>query len=159
MADAEFNVKKYVDAVSKTTMTKLNETDRVKTIAAIQDLYNVIQYDLFMVDLPLQVSMDLDLKKAINFCKVHFDTAVLNDPYGIIESVIKVHQECELGSYIALTNVAHYLDTRSFADLTSLVNETGLSLVLIEFTELKAKVFYKNCEFTFIDQDFVDWQP
>ena len=158
VADAEFDVKKYLSEVSKTTMDRLGEENRRKTIVAIQNLYNVIQSDLFMVDLPLQVTLDLDLKKAINFCKVHFNSDVMNDPYGIIESVIKVHQECEIGNCIALTNVAHYLDANKFENLVSLIKDSGLSMILIEFTEIEFQEFYKDCDFMHIDQDFVDWR-
>ncbi|WP_268912514.1 type II-A CRISPR-associated protein Csn2 [Lentilactobacillus sp. SPB1-3] len=157
VADAEFDVKKYVTEISKTTMAGLTENNRNKTIEAIQNLYNVIQSDLFMVDLPLQVAVDLDLKRALTFCKVHFDEGVMNNPYGIIESVIKVHEECSIGNCVALTNVAHYLDAEQFKDLCALIKDSGLSMIIIEFTELEFQEFYKECDFTFIDQDFVDW--
>lgn len=81
----------------------------------------------------------------------------MQNPYAIIESIIKIHLECGLKSAVGLTNVAHYLNQQQIADLSKLTISTGISTLLVEFTDMKSQELYTNCDFYYIDEDFVDW--
>lgn len=132
--------------------------DQRKSITDINNqLYTLIQQCLFMIDLPLEVTHDWDLKKLFKYCKIHFNSQTMQNPYAIIESIIKIHLECGLKSAVGLTNVAHYLNQQQINDLSKLVNSTGISTILVEFTDLKSQELYTNCDFYYIDEDFVDW--
>ena len=120
-------------------------------------LYTLVQQCLFMIDLPLEVTYDWDLKKLFKYCKIHFNADTMQNPYAIIESIIKIHLECGLKSAVGITNVAHYLNQQQIADLSKLTISTGISTLLVEFTDMKSQELYTNCDFYYIDEDFVDW--
>ncbi|MFT9269905.1 type II-A CRISPR-associated protein Csn2 [Liquorilactobacillus nagelii] len=132
--------------------------DQRKSITDINNqLYTLIQQCLFMIDLPLEVTYDWDLKKLFKYCKIHFNSESMKKPYAIMESIIKVHLECGIKSVVGLTNVAHYLNQQQIQDLFMLIKATGIPTLLIEFTDMKQKKLYANSDFYYIDEDFVDW--
>ncbi|MDH5104790.1 type II-A CRISPR-associated protein Csn2 [Lentilactobacillus diolivorans] len=170
----ELEVKKVIDwhgdAVTSENLTeqyssllikqleKMLTDDQRKILNNLNDkLYTAVQDSLFMIDLPLEVKKDDDLKRLFKYCKIHFNADAMRDPYAIIESILKVHLECGEESCIGLTNVAHYLNQDKMHDLNALVSTVKIPVIMIEFTEMKFQTLYGNAEFYYIDEDFVDW--
>lgn len=150
-------VQKYLTKVEKVFIESLTDKKRNQIHDQMNEMFNLISEQLFMLDLPISVNYDFDLKRTFKYCGVHFDPLMLNNPYGIIESILKIHEECAMHSTIALTNVAHYLTPVQFLELKTLVRQTDQSIILIEFTEMGSQEFYGNSDFYYIDADFVDW--
>ncbi|WP_281165461.1 type II-A CRISPR-associated protein Csn2 [Liquorilactobacillus sicerae] len=148
---------RYNLALLKRLVTVLTDDQRRSITDMNNQLYTLIQQCLFMIDLPLEVTYDWDLKKLFKYCKIHFNSEWMKSPYAIMESVIKIHLECEIKSVVGLTNVAHYLNRQQIQDLFSLIKVTGIPTLLIEFTDMNQKKFYENSDFYYIDEDFVDW--
>ncbi|GAA3198871.1 type II-A CRISPR-associated protein Csn2 [Lentilactobacillus kefiri] len=148
---------KYNSNILKQLETVLTDDQRKSITDINNQLYTLIQQCLFMIDLPLEVTYDWDLKKLFKYCKIHFNSQTMQNPYAIIESIIKIHLECGLKSAVGLTNVAHYLNQQQINDLSKLVSSTGISTILVAFTDLKSQELYTNCDFYYIDEDFVDW--
>lgn len=147
---------KYNSNILKQLETVLTDDQRKSITDINNQLYTLIQQCLFMIDLPLEVTYDWDLKKLFKYCKIHFNSQTMQNPYAIIESIIKIHLECGLKSAVGLTNVAHYLNQQQINDLSKLVSSTGISTILVAFTDLKSQELYTNCDFYYIDEDFVD---
>ncbi|GAA6237626.1 type II-A CRISPR-associated protein Csn2 [Apilactobacillus micheneri] len=124
---------------------------------ANRELVNTIQKHLFMYDLPIEVDYDNDLKRILNYSKIHFDNYAINNPYDKISMLIKLHLELEDSSVLVVTNVAHYLTPKQIDGIADLCKSSSIPLIMIEFTDLKSKDNYKHCNFAYIDQDFVDW--
>ncbi|MEY2375613.1 type II-A CRISPR-associated protein Csn2 [Lentilactobacillus buchneri] len=148
---------KYNSGIFKQLEAVLTDDQRKSITDINNQLYTVVQQCLFMIDLPLEVTYDWDLKRLFKYCKIHFNTDAMQNPYAIIESIIKIHLECGLKSAVGLTNVAHYLNQQQFVDLSNLASSTGISTLLVEFTDMKSQELYTNCDFYYIDEDFVDW--
>lgn len=148
---------KYNSGIFKQLEAVLTDDQRKSITDINNQLYTVVQQCLFMIDLPLEVTYDWDLKRLFKYCKIHFNTDAMQNPYAIIESIIKIHLECGLKSAVGLTNVAHYLNQQQFIDLSNLASSTGISTLLVEFTDMKSQELYTNCDFYYIDEDFVDW--
>lgn len=148
---------KYNSGIFKQLEAVLTDDQRKSITDINNQLYTVVQQCLFMIDLPLEVTYDWDLKRPFKYCKIHFNTDAMQNPYAIIESIIKIHLECGLKSAVGLTNVAHYLNQQQFIDLSNLASSTGISTLLVEFTDMKSQELYTNCDFYYIDEDFVDW--
>ncbi|MDS1014822.1 type II-A CRISPR-associated protein Csn2 [Lentilactobacillus buchneri] len=148
---------KYNSGIFKQLEAVLTDDQRKSITDINNQLYTVVQQCLFMIDLPLEVTYDWDLKRLFKYCKIHFNTDAMQNPYTIIESIIKIHLECGLKSAVGLTNVAHYLNQQQFIDLSNLASSTGISTLLVEFTDMKSQELYTNCDFYYIDEDFVDW--
>lgn len=148
---------KYSSGIYKQLEAVLTDDQRKSITDINSQLYTCVQKCLFMIDLPLEVTYDWDLKKLFKYCKIHFNADTMQNPYAIIESIIKIHLECGLKSAVGLTNVAHYLNQQQIADLSKLTISTGISTLLVEFTDMKSQELYTNCDFYYIDKDFVDW--
>ena len=148
---------KYNSGIFKQLEAVLTDDQRKSITDINNQLYTVVQQCLFMIDLPLEVTYDWDLKRLFKYCKIHFNTDAMQNPYAIIESIIKIHLECGLKSAVGLTNVAHYLNQQQLIDLSKLTSSAGISTLLVEFTDMKSQELYTNCDFYYIDEDFVDW--
>lgn len=149
--------KRYLSRIEKTFLANLTDPQRNTLHDSLNKLYNSFQEQLYMVDLPMEVTYNFDLKELTKFAKLHFDTGVLNNPCAMMESVLKVYEECDLKSTLVFTNVRQYLSTDQLKEIEAMIKEIGLSVVLIEFTEMEHQEFYGNADFYYIDQDFVDW--
>ncbi|GLB47439.1 hypothetical protein WR164_14180 [Philodulcilactobacillus myokoensis] len=142
-------IKQITENLTDNEMNELHEINR--------KLYTLVQKSLFMVDLPLKVTPNDDLKNTFKYANVHFDSLALNNPYDKLSSIIKLHLECHDLSIIGLTNASHYLDGKQITEIESLCNSSGISLIMLEFNNISDRKLYPNCLFNYIDRDFVDW--
>ena len=113
---------KYNSGIFKQLEAVLTDDQRKSITDINNQLYTVVQQCLFMIDLPLEVTYDWDLKRLFKYCKIHFNADTMLNPYAIIESIIKIHLECGLKSAVGLTNVAHYLNQQQLIDLSKLTS-------------------------------------
>ncbi|WP_259764113.1 type II-A CRISPR-associated protein Csn2 [Pediococcus pentosaceus] len=148
---------KYLRQIEKLFLQSVTDEQQNKIHDEINRIFNIVSEQLFLLDLPIEVNFDFDLKKLFKYCGIRFDPILISKPYGIIETIIKIHETSNLDSCIALTNVAHYLTSVEFEELSQLVKETNQKILLIEFTEIEEQNFYGNAEFYYIDTDFIDW--
>lgn len=122
-----------------------------------RELFTLLQESLFMTDIPLEVSFDGDVKRLLKYANIHLHPSISNDAYGIIESDLKLHIECDDKSCIVFNNLASYMTQEQFRELQYVNNEIGTKILLIEFSDLDKKDYYKNCNYYYIDADFVGW--
>ncbi|NRO05135.1 hypothetical protein IMAU30005_02020 [Lactobacillus helveticus] len=64
---------------------------------------------------------------------------------------------CKIDSVPVICNVANYLNSQQLQELSNLVKQMNMKLVLIEFTDKDFLIVPKNAEFFYIDEDLVDW--
>ncbi|WP_082619109.1 type II-A CRISPR-associated protein Csn2, partial [Ligilactobacillus acidipiscis] len=74
-----------------------------------------------------------------------------------IKTIIKIHKMCELKSCLVICNVAHYMVADQVKGLSEFLQDVIQPILLIEFTDMKQASFYSDCNFYYIDRDFVDW--
>lgn len=122
-----------------------------------EEIMTVVQDAVFMEDLPLEVNLEADIKKIIKLGNLSFTKDILESPYDIIESVLKIHQGCNFISVVALTNLYKYLNGEQQIELSKFVKNNSTSLVLIEFSESKDQVNFETADEYYIDGDYVDW--
>lgn len=149
--------KKYMPVILKKLFASMPDQQRNRIHEATTNLDNAIQESLDLADLPVKVTYDFDLKKAMRFTDAHLNQRTLNDPYDIIRTVIKIHEMCELKSCLAISNVAHYMTAEQFGELSGFLQDVIQPILLIEFTDMSQESFYSNCNFYYVDKDFVDW--
>ncbi|PXY83943.1 type II-A CRISPR-associated protein Csn2 [Lactobacillus melliventris] len=149
--------KKYMPHIVNSYLTNLDEENRNKMIKSFYSLETILQDSLLLEDLPLAINFDEDLKKLLKLTEIHLDKSMLLSPYGIIETVLKIHQTCNLKTIPVICNVAHYLEERKWQELASLVTEMNLILVVIEFTTKENLAISKDIPFYYIDKDLIDW--
>ncbi|NUE97952.1 type II-A CRISPR-associated protein Csn2 [Lactobacillus melliventris] len=149
--------KKYMPHIVNNYLKDLDEENRNKMIKSFYSLESILQDSLLLEDLPLAINFDEDLKKLLKLTEIHLDKSMLLSPYGIIETVLKIHQTCDLKTIPVVCNVAHYLEKQEWQELASLVKEMNLILVVIEFTTKENLTIPKDVPFYFIDKDLIDW--
>ena len=88
---------------------------------------------------------------------IHLDFKLMQNPYAIIETILKIHEICNLHSVPVICNVANYLDKKELEELSKIAYQINLTVILIEFTDFKNTVFPEDAEFYYIDQDLIDW--
>lgn len=150
-------VNKYSTHIFKSFIENLDEENRNKIMVAYHKLESLLQDSLLLEDLPLEIDFNEDLKKLLKLENLHFDSKLMEEPYDIIESILKIHQICKLNSIPVICNVANYLDSQQLDELSQLVNQLNMKLILIEFTDKDFLIVPKNAEFYYIDEDLVDW--
>lgn len=148
---------KYMPVIIKEYIEVLNEADRNEILKTYHKLEGIIQDSLLLEDLPLELEFNEDLKKFLKLENLHLDTKFLEEPYAIIESILKIHQNYNLHSIPVACNVAHYLNLAQVGMLNDLLKEMKLKLILIEFTSADFLFFPKDVDYFYIDQDLVDW--
>ncbi|MBC6356768.1 type II-A CRISPR-associated protein Csn2 [Lactobacillus helsingborgensis] len=149
--------KKYMTHIVSSYITNLDEENRNKVIKSFYNLETTLHDTLLLEDLPLEITFDEDLKKLFKLTDVHLDKTILNSPYGIIETVLRIHQVCNLRTIPVICNVAHYIEEREWQELASLITQMKLIVILIEFTDAKNLYIRKDIPFYYIDKDLVDW--
>ncbi|GKS81137.1 type II-A CRISPR-associated protein Csn2 [Ligilactobacillus pabuli] len=149
--------KRYLPIVLKKLFAAMPDVQRNKIHEATVRLDNVIQESLYLTDLPMKITYDFDLKKVLKFTDTHLDSKTLTDAYDIIKTIIQIHEMCELKSCLAVNNVAHYLTAGQIEELAEFLQDVIQPIILIEFTDMSQANFYSNCNFYYIDKDFVDW--
>jgi CRISPR type II-A-associated protein Csn2 len=150
-------IQKYMTKIEKLFESELTDEQRNKIHDQMGQLFNTVSEQLFMLDLPISVNYDFELKRLFKYCGIRFDPLISNQPYGIIESIFKIHEECNLHSCVVLCNVAHYLTPTQFEELAKVIKRSEQSVLLIEFTEMSSKNIYGDNDFYYIDGDFIDW--
>lgn len=147
---------KYMTKITNYVVEDLSEDGRNRIITLYRALLNAVQDELFMEDLPLAINFDTDLKKLIKFGGIHFDKSLSTNPYGIIETVLRIHDRLGLKSIVAFSNVAHYLDKQQLNELSKLCRELNKAVILIEFCSQNDQSVYRDAKFNYIDEDLVD---
>ncbi|MBN7274377.1 type II-A CRISPR-associated protein Csn2 [Ligilactobacillus pobuzihii] len=149
--------KRYMPEIVKKLFSSMPAQQRNRIHEATTNLDNAIQESLYLANLPVKVTYDFDLKKAMKFTDAHINQKILDDPCDIIKTVIRIHEMCDLKSCLAICNVAHYILTDQIKELSEFLQDVNQSILLIEFTDMSQSNFYSDCNFYYIDKDFVDW--
>lgn len=105
----------------------------------------------------MKISCLQDLKKLLKLEKVRLDSDFVNSPYDIIETVLRIHQECGIDSIPVFCNVSHYLEEDAVVELSSLCLQMKLKLIFIEFSYRDFLIVLQNAKCFYIDEDLVDW--
>lgn len=148
--------KKYMLKIINHFVENMDETTRNKILTAFSKLELALSDSLLLEDLPLVINFDEDLKKLFKMLELHINQDVLFDPYAIIETVLKIHQTCNLKTIPVFCNVAHYLNNQELTELAKLVKQMNLMVILIEFTSLDLLVVPEDVQAYYIDKDLVD---
>ncbi|QPB57699.1 type II-A CRISPR-associated protein Csn2 [Lacticaseibacillus paracasei] len=128
----------------------------VELIDESQQLAMNLLQDPFLSDLPITVEPGGKLEQIMKYCNVHFDEAVTSESTSKIEALIQTLTKLEEKKLVILTNVSHYLSAKDFLSMTEQIVDTELQLVLIEFSKVNRKEYFEQCQYIYIDEDFVD---
>ncbi|MDE3315872.1 type II-A CRISPR-associated protein Csn2 [Lacticaseibacillus zeae] len=128
----------------------------VKLIDQSQHMAMDLLKDPLLNDLPLTVEPGGKLEQIMKYCNLHFDEGVTVEPVSKIEAAIQTLTKLEEKRLVILTNVSHYLGAKEWKHLVDQVSDTTLELALIEFSDVERKNFFENCQYVYIDEDFMD---
>lgn len=148
---------KYKVNVVNHFVTDLDEVHRDKLLTMFSNLNSMLEDSLLLEDLPLEINFETDIKKLLRLENLHFDQDMINNPYAIIEMILRIHRDCQINSVPVICNLTHYLDKDQFAELYKLTKSMIGGLVLIEFTDLDIKRLVDKASYFYIDEDMVDW--
>lgn len=123
----------------------------------LQHLLSRILEDSYLMDVPLELPIAPDLNKLIKFSGIQIAPELDSNPYGIIETLIKVLLELNDQRMIVLTNVSHYFSVSQLQSLVRLVADADMTLLLIEFSQIRRANYFRDCCYHYIDSDFVLW--
>lgn len=155
--DVDLN-KMYQSQLQKQIVSKLDDASRQKLTEINSQLKSLIFDATFSLDLPLKVNDEFDPIKLVKYCEVSFVSALKQDPYGIIETVLKTASELKETKVLVLTSVKNYLSVSQFDELVSLIKSLDLNILFILFSEMDNHEEFDKCRYYYVDQDFVDWR-
>lgn len=112
----------------------------------------------YLLDIPLEVAPVMNVESVLKNSGLLLSLETLSDPYAKMEALIKVTSEINEERVLVLTNVSHYLNVTQLCQLEKVVTDAGTQLLLIEFSNCNRRDFFKDCCYTYIDEDFVDWR-
>jgi CRISPR type II-A-associated protein Csn2 len=133
----------------------VEETDTIQKLN--KQLLDWMQSKLFMIDLPLVVTTDIDVKNIFKYAKIHLPSSFLTQPYDIIKMLIKIHSESNDNTLIVVNNLASYLTIDQITEVSYLCNSTGISLLNVEYSQNRHNNYPNSCDYYYIDKDFIDW--
>ncbi|WP_143462189.1 type II-A CRISPR-associated protein Csn2 [Levilactobacillus enshiensis] len=137
--------------------TLLAEDQVVQMADDLRRLLSQLLADSYLMDVPLELPEIPGLAKLIKFSNIQLTSELNDDAYAIIETLIKVLLELNDHKLIVLTNVSHYLSSSQLQMLVRFMANADLPLLLIEFSPTKRTSYFKECDYHFIDDDFVLW--
>lgn len=149
--------KKYFAKIVNSFIAGIDETTRNKILSAFNNLEITLSDSLLLEDLPLTINFDEDLRKLLKIVDLHLDQTLLVNPYAIIETVLKIHQNCNLKTIPVICNVTNYLNDQELCELSKLTKQMNMMIVLIEFTSSDLLAVPEEAQFYYIDRDLVDW--
>lgn len=149
--------KKYFAKIVNSFIAGIDETTRNKILSAFNNLEITLSDSLLLEDLPLTINFDEDLRKLLKIVDLHLDQTLLVNPYAIIETVLKIHRNCNLKTIPVICNVTNYLNDQELCELSKLTKQMNMMVVLIEFTSSDLLAVPEEAQFYYIDKDLVDW--
>lgn len=90
--------KRYLTLIINSYAKTIDEENRNKVFKAYYNLETVLHDSLLLEDLPIDIDFNEDLKKLLKLLGIRFDRSILINPYAIIETVLKIHQNYDLGT-------------------------------------------------------------
>ena len=147
----------FIGKIIHLLASQANEETQVGLIDANQQLITKVLTSSFMMDLPLTVNSETNFSDIFKHAEIQFSRDLIGSGYGIIEAILKCHQELNINKIICLTNVSHYLNVNQLNELVSVTQDLQLKLFLIEFSEVNHQDTYANLCYHYIDADFVEW--
>lgn len=150
-------LQKYQSLLEKKILQSVTAAYQQVMDEQARQIFTTMQENLLEIDLPLEVSFDDDLHRLIKYARVHYLSAVVSQPYGIIETDLKLHLELGDCHVVGLNNVFNYVNPHQGQALARLVEGSKLSVLIIQFSESRALSDYENADVYGIDEDFIDW--
>lgn len=135
----------------------LSDQQTVNLTDGLQQLFTQILGDSYLLDVPLDIDEMPELSKLIKFSGIRIAETADTDVNGILETLIKTLVELNDQRTIVLTNVSHYLQVAQFKELSRLVADADLPVLIIEYSECRQAGVFEECEYHYIDSDFVLW--
>lgn len=135
----------------------LSDQQTVQLTDQLQQLLTRILGDSYLLDVPLGISETPELTKLVKFSGLQVDSLEEMGVHGILETLIKILVELNDSHTVILTNVSHYLQVAQLQELSKVVADADLPVVIIEFSETRRNDYFKDCGYHYIDRDFVLW--
>lgn len=150
---------KQINSIVKKIVGYFDNDDINHIQKSISSLNNFIQEKLFLWDIPLLITQDIDIEKTIKKLNIHLNTGIEGNPYDIIELLIRLKMETQDKSLIVVNNLANYLNNDQLQSIEKLCKEFKVPLLDIEFGKNKDinNTDFSFCQYYFIDDNFVDW--
>lgn len=111
----------------------------------------------FFTDVPFTVSPVTTPETILKFADLHISDEAVSMPCDKISVSIKVLNELEDTKINVLINTSHYASHTNFSDLVEQVAGTDVMMLLIEFSDLSRRQYFKKSRYYFIDQDLVEF--
>ena len=142
----------------QTKLVKLLADDQtVKLADGLRELLSQMLADSYLMDVPMELPTMPEIAKLVKFSGIQLAPDIQENPYGIIETLVKVLLELHDQHIIVLTNVSHYLQVSQLGMLVRFMANVDLPFLLIEFSATRRKDYFKECDYHYIDSDFVLW--
>jgi CRISPR type II-A-associated protein Csn2 len=147
----------YQTALDKRIVQELSVTQREAMNELARQVFSEIQESLFEFDLPLEVRYDENLQRLYKYSRIQYLPQAINKPYGIMETDFKLHLELNDCQVLGYCNVANYLLPEQIQEFATLVQDTNVAVLLVEFSEKRETLQQLKQEIYRIDRDFDDW--
>lgn len=121
----------FKSKVQRKLSTWIDNNSRETLIQLTNQMNDVMTDVLFGMDLPITVSKEWDLLKCLKFLGIQFTEMARNNPYDIIESILKISHDLKDSQVICLTNVFHYFDMERFSELAKIGKTLDSKMLLI----------------------------
>lgn len=149
--------KKYANDLLKKAVEFMPDKIREKVYELERQTATALQDSVYMLDLPLSVTMDNDIKKTLKNYHFSMNQDIYCDPCAIIETDIRIHAECSSDKAIGVSGLATYLTLQEFNYIKELVRDLDVSLLMIDYNVPGWREYFDGCNKIYIDEDFVDW--
>lgn len=150
--------KLFLRKIQQRMLELMSDEQQVALLDQSRTVVNKVTDASFLLDLPLEIDTLPDLEKIIKFTGIGFQPSLSGDPFAILQTLIQTHVELGIDKKVVLTNVSHYISREQFITLSEITSDLGVTIVIIEFSELNRMDKFQNACYYYVDSDLVDWR-
>lgn len=121
----------YILKIRKRFLEQMNPLQRENFQEISQKVAEMVEQQLFFTDIPLTIDFEADPNVLLNAYNLRIEPDALNNPYGIICLVMKLHSIFNPHSILCLSDLANYFDRDELMKLEKECFVAKVKMILI----------------------------
>lgn len=157
MYELNYNIA-FIKAITKQLIAIMDDKTKTAIIDAEREKLRIVLESSFYLDVPLEVNNAISLESIIKSSGLRIDVPSDAGVCVRLNLLFKILMETNNQKLIVLTEISHFVDEQDFASLVEQVANSGLTILLIEFSENSRRSFFDKCRYYYVDGDLVDFR-
>ncbi|MBW1606360.1 type II-A CRISPR-associated protein Csn2 [Lactobacillus sp. Sy-1] len=120
-------------------------------------MFSIFLQEAYLLDLPIRMNFTPNVDKLLKQSKLSFIHDELNEPYPILETLVKTVTSLQDDKLIILLNLTNYLNDSELKLTNQLLADCKKTILTFNFNSVRRSLT-DNYNYLFIDEDFCEWK-